>query len=125
MINKTKQFFNQIHITGIKLHTWVSIIMVLLLFANQILRLAGIPILKFEEGDITNAVNTILGIIAVVYPAWKNNSVTELAQIGDEILYALRDGKITKEEVAFFLKTHSENALSKTPDFSKKGASPK
>ena len=51
-------------------------------------------------------VNIVLNTVFILYPAWKNNSVTEKATIADEILYALRDGNISKEEIEDFIEKH-------------------
>lgn len=95
---------------SIKPHTWVSLIMVLVVIINYVLTAMGRPLINFGEEEITYAVNTILNLIFIGYAAYKNNSITEKAQLSDEILYALRDGKISKEELENFI------AKYKSPD---------
>ncbi len=94
----------------IKPHTWVSLVMVILVLVNYTLTAMGKPIINLGEEEITYAVNMILNIVFIGFAAYKNNSITEKAQISDEILYMLRDGKITKEEVEKFITDH------KSPD---------
>lgn len=90
----------------IKPHTWVSIVMVAIAMINYILIAMGKPIINLGEETITYAVNTVLNLVFIGYGAWKNNSVTEKALIADNVLYMLRDGKISKEELENFIKEH-------------------
>lgn len=94
----------------IKPHTWVSLAMIFVVLANYVLTAMGRPLINLGEEEITYAVNTILNLIFIGYAAYKNNSITEKAQLSDEILYALRDGKIDKEELEQFIADH------KSPD---------
>lgn len=102
-MSKIKEFFKSINIKNIQPHTYVSIIMIILVIINQILLSLGKPIIDLGEDTITYWVNTVINIIGIVYPAWKNNSFTDLAQYADDVLSALRDGKITKEELEAFI----------------------
>lgn len=90
----------------IKPHTYVSIIMMVISFINYGLMVSGKPIIDLGEETITFAVNMVLGVIFIVYAAWRNQSVTESAQMADEVLYMLRDGKISKEELETFVEEH-------------------
>ena len=90
----------------IKPHTWVSLVMVIVVAINYILIALGKPAIDLGEEEITYAVNTIINIVFIGYAAYKNNSVTQNAQMADEVLYALRDGKITKEELETFIADH-------------------
>ncbi len=94
----------------IRPHTWVSLIMVLIVLCNYVLTAMGRPLINLGEEEITYAVNTILNLIFIGFAAYKNNSVTEKAQMADEVLFALRDGKISKEELEQFIADH------KSPD---------
>lgn len=91
---------------NIKPHTYVSLIMMIIAFVNYGLMAVGKPIINLGEADITFAVNMILGVIFIVYAAWKNQSITANAQLADEVLYMLRDGKIDKEELQSFVEAH-------------------
>ena len=90
----------------IKPHTWVSLVMVIIVAINYILIALGKPAIDLGEEEITYAVNTIINIVFIGYATYKNNSVTQNAQTADEVLYALRDGKITKEELETFIADH-------------------
>lgn len=101
----------KIDIKKIKPHTWVSVIMVIFVIINSILMAMGRPIINFSEEQITYVVNTVLNIVFIGYTAWKNQSVTETAQLADEVLYMLRDGKITKEEMESFIEKHKSDEV--------------
>ena len=92
----------------IKPHTWVSLVMVIIVAINYILIALGKPAIDLGEEEITYAVNTIINIVFIGYATYKNNSVTQNAQMADEVLYALRDGKITKEELETFIADHKK-----------------
>lgn len=93
-------------IKKIKPHTWVSIVMVIVVIINYILVALGKPAIDLGEEEITYFVNTVINILFIGYTAYKNNSFTQNAQMADEILYALRDGKITKQELEDFIEDH-------------------
>ena len=96
----------KINISKIKPHTYVSLIMVIIAIANYVLTYLGKPLIVVGEDQVTYIVNIVLNAVFILYPAWKNNSVTEKATIADEILYALRDGKISKDELEKFIAEH-------------------
>ena len=56
----------------IKPHTYVSVVMVLIVVINYTLTAMGKPIINLGEEEITYAVNTILNIVFIGYAAWKN-----------------------------------------------------
>lgn len=98
-----KKFIASINLKEVQPHTYVSIVMVILVIVNQCLTLMGKPLIQFEEATITFWVNTVLNLIGILYPAWKNQSFSNLAQYADTILYMLRDGKITVDELQEFI----------------------
>lgn len=109
MKEKIDKVFNAIK--KIKPHTWVSIVMVIISAVNYVLIAMGKPIINLGEDAVTYAVNTVLNLIFIAYPMWKNNSVTENALIVDDVLYMLRDGKISKEELEQFIEEHKSDEV--------------
>lgn len=95
----------------IKPHTYVSIVMVIIAIVNYVLIAMGKPVINLGEDVITYGVNTVLNLVFIAYPMWKNNSVTENALIADDLLYYLRDGKITKEELEKFIEEHKSDEV--------------
>lgn len=95
----------------IKPHTWVSIVMVIIAIINYVLTAMGKPIINLGEDTITYGVNTVLNLIFIGYPMFKNNSVTDNAIIVDDVLYMLRDGKISKEELEQFIEEHKSGEV--------------
>ena len=47
-----------------------------------------------------------MDLVFIGFAVYKNQSITEFAQIADEILYMLRDGRISKDEVMTFIANH-------------------
>lgn len=107
-MNTLKKFIASINLKEVQPHTYVSIVMVILVIVNQCLTLMGRPLIQFEETTITFCVNTILNLIGILYPAWKNQSFSIIAQYADTILYMLRDGKITIEELEEFIQKYEK-----------------
>ena len=99
----------KINIKNIKPHTWISLVMVIIALLNYVLTAIGKPIINIGEDQITYVVNTVMNLAFIIYPAWKNNSVTDNAQMADEVLYALRDGKISKDELETFIANHKSD----------------
>lgn len=83
--------------------TYVSLVLVVIAIINYALLAADKPIINLGETEITYAVNTILSIIVILYGVYKNNSTSEYAILCDQVLFYLRDGKLTKEEVEDFI----------------------
>lgn len=108
MLKKLKNFFTAINLKDVKPHTYVSIIMILVVIINQCLTLMGQPLINCGEDQITFWVNTVLNLIGILYPAWKNQSFSSLAKYADTILYMLRDGKITTDELEEFISKYKE-----------------
>lgn len=53
-------------------------------------------------------VSLISAFILAAWNAWKNNDFTFAAKIGTRVMNAIKDGKITADEVKDFLDTKSE-----------------
>lgn len=91
--------------------TYISIVMVVIAVINHILLAMGKPVLVIGEETVTYTVNTAIDILLIGYTAWKNNSVTDYAILTDSLLYYLRDGKISKEELEQFIKEHKSDEV--------------
>ena len=53
-------------------------------------------------------VSLISVFVLAALNAWKNNDFTFAAKVGTKVMHAIKDGKITEEEVKDFLKTKDE-----------------
>lgn len=95
----------------IKPHTYVSIVMVIIAIVNYVLIAMGKPAINLGEEAITYGVNTVLNLVFIAYPMWKNNSITENALIADDLLFMLRDGKIDKSELEQFIEEHKSDEV--------------
>lgn len=116
MKEKIDQVYNILK--RIPVRTYVSLVLVTVAVINYALLAAGKPIINLGEAEVTYAVNTLLSLLAIGYGVWKNNSVTEYAVLTDSILYMLRDGKVTREELEQFIADH-KNPETPTEDVAK------
>lgn len=91
--------------------TYVSLVLVAIAIINYALLAADKPIINLGEAEITYAVNTIISVIVILYGVYKNNSTSEYAILCDQILYYLRDGKLTKEEVKDFISKYNNEEV--------------
>lgn len=106
MLQKIKHFITS-NLKNVQPHTYISIVMLVVVIANQCLTLMGQPLINLGEDQITFWVNTVLNLVGILYPAWKNQSFSSMAQYADTILYMLRDGKITTDELEEFIKKYN------------------
>ena len=83
----------------IKATTIARIVALIVVLANQCLALFGQEVLPFT-GEVAYQVATfVLTVVVVCINAWYNNDVTPLARLAGKLFDAMKDGKITTDEV--------------------------
>ncbi len=65
---------------------------------NLILTAAGKNPLGIASDEVYVAVSGIAASLSAVWAAWKNNSMTTAASVGDRLMSAIKVGRITADE---------------------------
>ncbi len=116
-MNKVKNFLEQINVKDIKASTYVSAVVLIFTMVNYVLNIMGKPVININENEIAAWVTAIVGVVGIVYSWYKNQSITHPAQVADDIMKILKDGRITISELEDFIARYSETDLDTEADF--------
>ena len=116
-MNKLKNFLEQINVKDIKASTYVSAVVLIFTMVNYVLNIMGKPVININENEIAAWVTAIVGVVGIVYSWYKNQSITHPAQVADDIMKILKDGRITISELEDFIARYSETDLDTEADF--------
>lgn len=116
-MNKLKNFLEQINVKDIKASTYVSAVVLIFTMVNYVLNIMGKPVININENEIAAWVTAIVGVIGIVYSWYKNQSITHPAQVADDVMKILKDGRITISELDDFIARYSETDLDTEADF--------
>ena len=116
-MNKLKKFLSQINVKDIKPSTYVSAVVLIFTMVNYVLNIMGKPVININENEIAAWVTAIVGVIGIIYSWYKNQSITHPAQVADDIMKILKDGRITISELEDFIARYSETDLYTEADF--------
>lgn len=73
------------NLKGVTPATWVRIVALILVLANQIsVSIFNFQLLPFTDEEIYEVVSTVVTVIVTVTTGWYNNSLTENAQEADK-----------------------------------------
>lgn len=78
----------------------------ILAIINQVIAVIGAT--SFASATWYQIVSIIATVVTSIISAWENNDWTYFARLGTDVLDALEDGKITKEEVTEMLEKHKD-----------------
>lgn len=107
-MNKLKNFLEQINVKDIKPSTYVSAVVLIFTMVNYVLNIMGKPVININENEIAAWVTAIVGVVGIIYSWYKNQSITKPAQVADDVMQILKDGKITLAELEDFVAKYSE-----------------
>lgn len=107
-MNKLKNFLEQINVKDIKASTYVSAVVLIFTMVNYVLNIMGKPVININENEIAAWVTAIVGVAGIIYSWYKNQSITKPAQVADDVMQILKDGKITIAELEDFVAKYSE-----------------
>mgnify|MGYP000614074726 FL=1 len=107
-MNKLKNFLEQINVKDIKPSTYVSAVVLIFTMVNYVLNIMGKPVININENEIAAWVTAIVGVAGIIYSWYKNQSITKPAQVADDVMQILKDGKITLAELEDFVAKYSE-----------------
>lgn len=116
-MNKVKNFLSQINVKDIKPSTYVSAIVLIFTMVNYVLNIMGKPAININENEIGAWVTAIVGVVGIVYSWYHNQSISHPAQVADDIMKILKDGRITISELEDFIARYSETDLDTEADF--------
>lgn len=107
-MNKLKKFLSQINVKDIKPSTYVSAVVLIFTMVNYVLNIMEKPVININENEIAAWVTAIVGVAGIIYSWYKNQSITKPAQVADDVMQILKDGKITLAELEDFVAKYSE-----------------
>jgi len=116
-MNKLKKFLSQINVKDIKPSTYVSAVVLIFTMVNYVLNIMGKPVININENEIAAWITAIVGVVGIVYSWYKNQSITHPAQVADDVMKILKDGRITISELEDFIARYSETDLDTEADF--------
>lgn len=83
----------KVNLKGISRATWIRIIVLVLVLANQIsVSFFNHKLLPLTDSQLNDYVTNGLTIATTLWAGWKNNSVTNHAQQADVVLNQLKAG---------------------------------
>ena len=92
----------------IKAGAIARIVALIVALVNQCLVLFGQEALPFTGELVYQILSYAITVIVVVINAWYNNDFTVLARVAGNLFDAMKDGKVTPEEVAKLLEETEE-----------------
>ena len=116
-MNKLKKFLSQINVNDIKPSTYVSAIVLIFTMVNYVLNIMDKPAININENEIGAWVTAIVGVVGIVYSWYHNQSISHPAQVADDVMNILKDGRITVAELEDFIARYSETDLDTEADF--------
>lgn len=116
-MNKLKKFLSQINVKDIKPSTYVSAIVLIFTMVNYVLNIMDKPAININENEIGAWVTAIVGVVGIVYSWYHNQSISHPAQVADDVMNILKDGRITVAELEDFIAKYSETDLDTEADF--------
>ncbi len=116
-MNKLKKFLSQINVKDIKPSTYVSAVVLIFTMVDYVLNIMGKPVININENEIAAWVTAIVGVVGIIYSWYKNQSITHPAQVADDVMKILKDGRITISELEDFIARYSETDLDTEADF--------
>lgn len=116
-MNKLKNFLSQINVKDIKPSTYVSAIVLIFTMVNYVLNIMGKPVININENEIGAWVTAIVGVVGIVYSWYHNQSISHPAQVADDVMKILKDGRITISELEDFIAKYSETDLDTEADY--------
>ena len=120
-MNKLKKFLSQINVKDIKPSTYVSAVVLIFTMVNYVLNIMGKPAININENEIGAWVTAIVGVVGIVYSWYYNQSISHPAQVADDVMNILKDGRITVAELEDFIARYSETDLDTEADFDDEG----
>lgn len=96
------------YVKDIKASTYVSAVVLIFTMVNYVLNIMGKPVININENEIAAWVTAIVGVAGIIYSWYKNQSITKPAQVADDVMQILKDGKITLAELEDFVAKYSE-----------------
>jgi len=89
----------KINLKGVDIKAITGIAVLLLALVNAVLQMFGLNPLPIKDDEIVNVVSMLWLIGSAVYTTYKNFNVSEIAQVLQKILNAVKSGKISVEDV--------------------------
>lgn len=77
--------------------TIIRTVTLVLALANQVVAIIGAT--TFASAVWYQVLSVAVTVATAMFTAWKNNDFTHFAQLATGVLRALKDGKITEDEV--------------------------
>ena len=75
---------------GVSKETWLRTATLLLALVNQILVSIGFEAFPFEVDELYEIGSSVVTALLAIWAWWRNNSLTEEAQVADEIMHELK-----------------------------------
>ena len=93
-----------------QIEAFAPLLISILTLTNTFLSMKGMPCIQIDNATITQAVSAAATIVSVVWAWWRNNNVTEKAKISQEVLYGMKTGIVSDDEVLNFLNDQIQGA---------------
>lgn len=94
----------------VKADVWIRLLVLMLALVNQFLTAAGLNPIAVSETELYTTLTGVITILAALWAAWKNNSLTASAQQSDILMTNLKQAalKIIMDKSNQMLAEHDE-----------------
>ena len=86
--------------------TFIRSVVLFIVLSNQTIAVFGAT--SYANALWYQVASVVVTIATALFTAWKNNDFTAFAKLGTDVMHALKDGKITPEEVVGLLGKKAE-----------------
>ena len=90
---------------------WIRLVVLMFALINQFLTTAGLNPIAVSETELYTTLSGVITILAALWAAWKNNSLTPSAQQSDIVMQNLKEAatKIIMDKSNQMLSEHEES----------------
>lgn len=94
----------------VKADVWIRLVVLVLALVNQFLTASGLNPIAVSETELYTTLSGVVAILAALWAAWKNNSLTASAQQSDILMTNLKQAalKIIMDKSNQMLAEHDE-----------------